>query len=205
MYFLWVIALLPGFLTGLSLIVAIGAQNAFVIRQGLLRSHVLLVVIVCSVSDALLIFLGTGGLGRIVKSSPEALTFIRWLGVAYLTWFGIRSLRSAFKVNQLLTSGNPEASWVRVLATVLALTYLNPHVYLDTVIFVGSIANQFQSNRWFFAVGAAIASVLWFSLIGFGAQVASRLMSKPVFWRIFDSFVALVMFSIAISLAFFKF
>ena len=199
------VALIPGFLTGLSLIVAIGAQNAFVIRQGLLRSHVLLVVAVCSLSDALLIILGTGGLGEIVKANEHLLTFIRWFGVAYLTWFGIRSLRSAFRENQLLASGAAETSWKKILATVLALTYLNPHVYLDTVIFVGSIANQFTTDRWYFAVGASCASLAWFTSIGFGAQAASKLMSKPIFWRIFDCFVALVMFSIAFTLAIFKF
>jgi L-lysine exporter family protein LysE/ArgO len=200
-----VIALIPGFLTGLSLIVAIGAQNAFVIRQGLLRSHVLLVVIVCSVSDALLIILGTGGLGKIVQSNPDLLTFIRWFGVAYLTWFGIKSLRSAFKENQLLATGQPEVSWKRILTTVLALTYLNPHVYLDTVIFVGSIANQFEGDKWFFALGASLASVVWFSTIGFGARAASHLMSKPIFWRILDISIALIMFSIALTLAIYKF
>jgi len=200
-----VIALIPGFLTGLSLIVAIGAQNAFVIRQGLLRSHVLLVVIVCSVSDALLIILGTGGLGKVVQSNPDLLTFIRWFGVVYLTWFGIKSLRSAFKENQLLATGQAEISWKRILTTVLALTYLNPHVYLDTVIFVGSIANQFEGDKWFFALGASIASVIWFSTIGFGARAASHFMSKPIFWRILDISIALIMFSIALTLAIYKF
>ena len=199
------IALIPGFLTGLSLIVAIGAQNAFVIRQGLLRSHVLLVVIFCSVSDALLIILGTGGLGKIVQSNPDLLTFIRWFGVAYLTWFGIKSLRSAFKENQLLATGQAEVSWKRILTTVLALTYLNPHVYLDTVIFVGSIANQFEGDKWFFALGASIASVGWFSTIGFGARAASHLMSKSIFWRILDISITFIMFSIALTLAIYKF
>lgn len=199
------IALIPGFLTGLSLIVAIGAQNAFVIRQGLLRSQVLLVVIVCSISDALLIILGTGGLGKIVQSNPDLLAFIRWFGVAYLTWFGIKSLRSALKENQLLATGQAEVSWKRILTTVLALTYLNPHVYLDTVIFVGSIANQFEGDKWFFALGASIASVVWFSTIGFGARAASHLMSKPIFWRILDISIALIMFSIALTLAIYKF
>lgn len=199
------IALIPGFLTGLSLIVAIGAQNAYVIRQGLLRSHVPLVVAVCSISDALLIYLGTGGLGKIVQSNPDLLAFIRWFGVCYLTWFGIKSLRSAFKENQLLAKGHAESSWKTILASVLALTYLNPHVYLDTVIFVGSIANQFDSDRWIFALGASMASVVWFSAIGFGARAASHLMSKPIFWKVLDLSISIVMFSIAITLALFKF
>lgn len=195
------IALIPGFLTGLSLIVAIGAQNAFVIRQGLLRSHIILVIAICSISDALLIALGTSGVGALIQRNQDLLTLIRWFGVAYLTWFGLKSLRSAFQQNQMLAKGATEISWKKVLGTVLALTYLNPHVYLDTVIFVGSIANQFASDRWYFALGAALASFLWFTSIGLGAQAASQLMSKPLFWRIFDSFVALVMFAIAISLS----
>jgi L-lysine exporter family protein LysE/ArgO len=199
------LALIPGFLTGLSLIVAIGAQNAFVIRQGLMRSHVILVVAICSLSDALLIVFGTGGLGQLIKSNESVLTIVRWFGVGYLTWFGIKSLRSAFKKNALLASEGEGSSWKRTLISVLALTYLNPHVYLDTVIFLGSIANQFGSDKWFFALGASIASFVWFSTIGFGAQAASRLMSKTIFWKIFDTFVALVMFSIALSLALFDF
>lgn len=199
------LALIPGFLTSLSLIVAIGAQNAFVIRQGLLRSHVVLVVAVCALSDALLILLGTGGLGAIVEAHQDLLTFIRWFGVTYLVWFGIKSLRSAMKDNQMLASGAAESSWKKILLTVLALTYFNPHVYLDTVIFLGSIANQFKEDKWFFAAGASCASILWFTVIGFGARAASNLMSKPLFWKIFDSFVAAVMFAIALSLALFDF
>jgi L-lysine exporter family protein LysE/ArgO len=199
------LALIPGFLTGLSLIIAIGAQNAFVIRQGLLRQHVLLIVSICAISDAALIFLGTGGLGTLIQSKPSLLEFIRWFGVIYLTWFGIRSLRSVFK-NQSLNAGEGSTiSKSKVVGTCLALTFLNPHVYLDTVILLGSIANQFEENRWFFAIGGAIASVVWFSAIGFGARAASRFMSKPIFWKILDSMIATVMFTIAITLAFYKF
>jgi L-lysine exporter family protein LysE/ArgO len=114
-------------------------------------------------------------------------------------------LRSAFKENQLLAKGQAESSWKTILASVLALTYLNPHVYLDTVIFVGSLANQFHSDKWIFALGASMASVVWFSTIGFGARAASHLMSKPIFWKILDLLVAIVMFSIALALALFKF
>ncbi|MEN9906672.1 MAG: hypothetical protein RL475_870, partial [Actinomycetota bacterium] len=131
-YFYGVIALMTGFFTGLSLIVAIGAQNAFVIKQGLLRSHVTLVVIVCAFSDALLIVIGTGGLGTIIQSRPDLLDVIRWFGVIYLTWFGIKSVRSAFRNDTLTASDQSEGSWKKVLLTVLAMTYLNPHVYLDT-------------------------------------------------------------------------
>ena len=204
-YFYGVIALITGFFTGMSLIVAIGAQNAFVIKQGLLRSHVTLVVFVCSLSDALLIILGTGGLGTIIQSRPDLLDVIRWFGVIYLTWFGFKSVRSALH-NETLTASNQSAeSWKKVLLTVLAMTYLNPHVYLDTVIFVGSLANQFESQRWYFALGACIASGIWFSAIGYGARSASHLMSKPLFWRVLDSAIAAIMLTLAITLAFYKF
>ena len=204
-YFYGVIALITGFFTGMSLIVAIGAQNAFVIKQGLLRSHVTLVVFVCSLSDALLIILGTGGLGTIIQSRPDLLDVIRWFGVIYLTWFGFKSVRSTLR-NETLTASNQSAeSWKKVLLTVLAMTYLNPHVYLDTVIFVGSLANQFESQRWYFALGACIASGIWFSAIGYGARSASHLMSKPLFWRVLDSAIAAIMFTLAITLAFYKF
>ena len=204
-YFYGVIALITGFFTGMSLIVAIGAQNAFVIRQGLMRSHVTLIVFVCALSDALLIILGTGGLGTVIQSRPDLLDVIRWFGVIYLTWFGIKSVLSAFR-NETLTASNQSAeSWKKVLLTVLAMTYLNPHVYLDTVIFVGSLANQFESQRWYFALGACIASGIWFSAIGYGARSASHLMSKPLFWRVLDSAIAAIMFTLAITLAFYKF
>ena len=204
-YFYGVIALITGFFTGMSLIVAIGAQNAFVIKQGLLRSHVTLVVFVCSLSDALLIILGTGGLGTIIQSRPDLLDVIRWFGVIYLTWFGFKSVSSALH-NETLTASNQSAeSWKKVLLTVLAMTYLNPHVYLDTVIFVGSLANQFESQRWYFALGACIASGIWFSAIGYGARSASHLMSKPLFWRVLDSAIAAIMLTLAITLAFYKF
>ena len=199
------IALLPGFLTGLSLIIAIGAQNAFVIKQGLLRQHVLLIVLICAISDAVLIFLGTGGLCALVQINQGLLEVIRWFGVAYLTWFGIKSVKSAFTKQSLQASESPTVSALKVATTVLALTWLNPHVYLDTVILLGSVANQFDADRWYFAIGASVASVLWFSAIGFGARAASKYMSRPIFWKILDSLIAIVMFSIAITLAFFNF
>lgn len=199
------LALVPGFLTGLSLIIAIGAQNAFVIRQGLLRQHVLLVVAICAISDAALIFLGTGGLGTLIQSKPSLIEFIRWFGVAYLTWFGIRSIRSVFKDQSLVTGEGSEMNRLKIVATSLSLTFLNPHVYLDTVILLGSLANQFHNDRWFFAIGSTLASFVWFTAIGFGARAASRFMSKPIFWKILDSLIAVVMFTIAMTLAFYDF
>jgi L-lysine exporter family protein LysE/ArgO len=198
-------ALITGFLTGLSLIVAIGAQNAFVLRQGLARSNVFLVVLICSVSDALLIALGVLGLGTAIESLPVLLEVVRWFGVGYLIWFGISSLRRAFKAESLSTSSNSAASIKQAVLTTLSLTFLNPHVYLDTVIFVGGLSHQFGDQAFVFAVGAMTASFVWFFSLGFGASRLSPLMSKPVFWKILDIFIALVMFTIAISLALFKF
>lgn len=204
-YFSGVVALVSGFFAGLSLIIAIGAQNAFVIKQGLRQSHVALVVAICSLSDATLILLGVGGLGGIVQSHPKTLEYIRWFGVLYLTWFGLKSVKGIFDNQSLELDGPNEKSAMRVLVAVLTFTFLNPHVYLDTVILLGSIANQFSDHRWFFAIGASCASFLWFSVIGFGARAASKYMSRPIFWKILDFVIALVMFSIAISLAVYKF
>ena len=198
------LAFLPGFFAGLGLIVAIGAQNAFVIRQGLKRQHVLAVVAICALADAALIALGIAGLGAIIQGVPWLLEGVRWFGVAYLTWFGIKSVRSAFKNQTMDTSGNEAGSLKKAVLAVLGFTFLNPHVYLDTVILLGSISNQFAEDRWIFGFGAMTASVVWFSTIGFGARAASRFMSKPIFWRVLDSLIAVVMFSIAFYLAFAK-
>ena len=199
------IALLPGLFTGLSLIIAIGAQNAFVIRQGLTRSHVLLIVLICAASDAFLIFLGTGGLGTLIQSKPDLLEFIRWFGVLYLTWFGAKSILSVLSTQSLeVEDGSPSSRRSAVLS-VLGFTFLNPHVYVDTVILLGSLANQFEDDRWYFAIGASLGSVLWFSAIGFGAKAASRFMSRPIFWKILDSIIAAVMFTVALFLALYDF
>jgi L-lysine exporter family protein LysE/ArgO len=176
-----------------------------VIRQGLARSHVLLVVAICAIADTVLIFLGTGGLGTLIQSQPSALEFIRWFGVAYLIWFGIKSIHSIYTADAMNIEGATTASRSAVIGSVLGFTLLNPHVYLDTVILLGSISNQFQDDRWYFALGASLGSILWFSTIGFGAQAASRFMTKPIFWKILDSMIAVVMFSVAIFLALYDF
>lgn len=199
------VAFIPGLLSGLSLIIAIGAQNAFVIRQGLTRQHVLLVVLICAISDAVLIALGAAGLGKAIESAPSTMEIIRWFGVVYLLWFAIKSFRSAFKSQTLELDLAVSSSRKKVITSVLAFTFLNPHVYLDTVIFLGSLANQFEADRWFFALGAATGSVLWFTSIGFGAKSASRFMSKPIFWKVLDLVIAFVMIVIAIYLALFNF
>ena len=191
------IALLSGLFAGLSLIIAIGAQNAFVIRQGLTRQHVFLVVAICSASDAFLISLGAGGLGALIQSHSGVLEFVRWFGVIYLTWFGIKSLRAALRTQALYATSEPSLSKNKVATTTLALTFLNPHVYLDTVILLGAIANQFKGKTWYFAAGAMIGSVIWFTSIGYGAKAASKYMSKPIFWKVLDLLIAVVMFWVA--------
>jgi L-lysine exporter family protein LysE/ArgO len=194
-------AILPGLLTGLSLIVAIGAQNAFVLRQGLLRKHVFVIVLICALSDALLIALGVLGLGSLISALPWLLEVIRWVGVAFLVWYGSSSLRKFVKQDSLKAAESSVGSLKQAVVTTLALTFLNPHVYLDTVIFIGGIANQFGDQKWWFVLGAITASFLWFFSLGFGASKASVLVSKPVFWKILDVFIAAVMFSLAITLA----
>jgi L-lysine exporter family protein LysE/ArgO len=193
--------ILPGFLTGLSLIVAIGAQNAFVLRQGLLRKHVLVIVLICAISDATLIALGVLGLGALISALPWLLEVIRWVGVAFLVWYGSTSLRRFMKNESLKAAESGSGNLKQTVLTTLALTFLNPHVYLDTVIFIGGIANQFGDQKWFFAIGAVTASFIWFFSLGFGASKASVLVSKPAFWKILDVFIAAVMYSLAITLA----
>jgi L-lysine exporter family protein LysE/ArgO len=194
-------AIIPGLLTGLSLIVAIGAQNAFVLRQGLLRKHVLLIVLICALSDALLITLGVLGLGGLIAALPWLLEVIRWVGVGFLVWYGSSSLRRFIKQDSLKAAESSVDSLKQAVVTTLALTFLNPHVYLDTVIFIGGIANQFGDQKWWFVLGAVTASFLWFFGLGFGASKAAVLVSKPLFWKILDVFIAAVMFSLAITLA----
>jgi L-lysine exporter family protein LysE/ArgO len=200
-----VIAFSSGVLSGFALIIAIGAQNAFVIRQGLLRQHVLTVVLFCAISDALLIAAGTAGLGKVIESAPEVLEIVRWFGVTYLIFFGLKSLRSAFRHNTLTLEQGNLVSRKRTILTVLGLTFLNPHVYLDTVIFLGSIANQFPADKWFFSAGAMTASFLWFFFIGFGSKMAARFMVKVIFWKVLDLAVAIIMFTLAIYLTFYNF
>ena len=186
---------LAGLLTGLSLIVAIGAQNAFVLRQGLTRTHVGVVVGICVAGDLLLITAGVAGVGVVVAAHPTALTVMRWAGAAYLIWFGLRSLWAARTPHALDARS---ASAKSVALTILALTFLNPHVYLDTVLMLGNVANQHgNQGRWWFALGAGIASTVWFTGLGFGAGRASRLVSSTLTWRVLDVVIGLTMIGIA--------
>ena len=194
-------AMLTGLFTGFCLIVAIGAQNAFVIRQGLAKKYVALVVAICALSDTVLILAGVGGLGAVIHALPWLLWVFKYLGSAYLFWFGIKSVMAAVKADYLdVQTGSVTTSMWKVAGTCLMFTWLNPHVYLDTVIFLGGVANQFSGERWWFAFGASAASWIWFVLLGYGARMASRWMRSSRFWRILDSIIAGLMFALAVAL-----
>ena len=194
-----------GFLTGLSLIVAIGAQNAFVLRQGVLRSQVPAVVAVCAISDVILILAGVGGIGVLVDRAGVLLEVVRWFGVAFLLWYAFGALRRARRAEALFTAGTAEAEpRGRVLARATALTWLNPHVYLDTVLLVGSIAAAHDGGsggRWWFAVGACVASIVWFAGLGFGAGFLAPWLTRPRVWRIVEWCIAATMILVAVKLA----
>lgn len=191
-----------GLLTGLSLIVAIGAQNAFVLRQGLARQYVGPVVAVCALSDAVLIVAGVSGIGAIVAHAGWVLEVVRWLGVAFLASYGLLSLLRARRADTLEAARNGVTSRKVAVGRALALTYLNPHVYLDTVLLVGSIANQHgDGGRWWFAGGAVAASMLWFTGLGYGAGAGQRLLATPRAWQVLDVVIGITMLAIALSLA----
>jgi L-lysine exporter family protein LysE/ArgO len=193
-----------GLATGLSLIVAIGAQNAYVLRQGVVRSHVLLVVTVCAVSDLILIAAGVGGVGSLGSSTDVVLTVLRWFGVAFLVGYAVMSLRRSLRPGALEVRHAEEEPARRVLGRALALTWLNPHVYLDTVVLLGSVAAAYDhagGGRWWFALGAMLGSVVWFSGLGYGARLLSPLLARRRSWQVLDVLVALTMLVIAAKLA----
>ncbi len=186
---------------GLSLIVAIGAQNAFVLRQGLRREHVLVVVAICAVSDSVLIVAGVGGLGLLIQQAGWALVVVRIVGAAFLAWYGIRSALRALTPSALTADGGgARMSLAAAITTMLALTWLNPHVYLDTVLLLGSIGGTYGVHRWLFEAGAVFASLLWFSALGFGSRALRPLFARPMAWRLLDAIIAVVMFALAVSL-----
>ncbi|MEV0015087.1 LysE/ArgO family amino acid transporter [Streptomyces tendae] len=190
-----------GFGTGLSLIVAIGAQNAFVLRQGVRRDAVLAVVGICALSDALLIALGVGGVGAVVVAWPGALTAVGWIGGAFLLCYGALAARRAFRPSGALRAdGDAAGSRRRAVLTCLALTWLNPHVYLDTVFLLGSVAADRGPLRWTFGLGAAVASLVWFAALGFGARHLGRFLARPAAWRVLDGLVAATMIVLGLSL-----
>ncbi|WP_338748024.1 LysE/ArgO family amino acid transporter [Janibacter alittae] len=190
---------LAGTLTGLALIVAIGAQNAFVMRQGLRREHLLPVVLVCIAADAALILLGTAGVGVVVTAHPDLVRVVTWLGAAYLVGYGLLALRRATRPQGLSIADAP-ASRGSVVLTTLALTFLNPHVYLDTVLMLGSIANGFGEQRWTFAGGAVVGSTLWFTGLALGARALAGPLGRPRTWRALDGIIGVTMLALAVRL-----
>lgn len=192
---------LTGFTMGLTLIVAIGAQNAFVLRQGLRGEHVLAVVATCALSEAILVSVGVAAFGQIAAVMPGLEPAMRYAGAAFLFWYGAKNLQSALGAASVLVaaSGNvtPLAS---TLVTCLALTWLNPHVYLDTVVLLGSISTQFPGAEASFGAGAVTASFVFFSTLGFGARWLRPLFANPRAWRILEGVIALTMWLIAIKL-----
>ena len=190
-----------GFVTGLSLIVAIGAQNAFVLRQGIRNEHVLPVVILCAVSDLVLIVAGVAGVGALVTAHPQLMTIARYGGAAFLLGYGLMAARRALQPAVMTPGDAGPARLPAVLLTCLTLTFLNPHVYLDTVVLLGTLASQQGDGRWRFGAGAALASLVWFFGLGFGARQLAGLFAKPVTWRILDGVIALTMIALSVSLA----
>ncbi len=209
-------SLLAGLGLGFSLIVAIGAQNLFVLRQGIRRDHVVIVATICAVSDAVLIALGVSGIGLVLHAVPWLIDVVRWAGAAFLLAYGLLAARRASRPSgQALEYAEAESPLPRtartaptttstralpVILTCLALTWLNPHVYLDTVFLLGSVASTHGDARWIFAAGAMLASILWFFGLAFGARHLGRWLSTPRAWRILDGAIAVVMIGIAISL-----
>jgi L-lysine exporter family protein LysE/ArgO len=192
------LAVLAGLGTGLSLIVAIGAQNAFVLRQGIRREHVPVVVAICALSDAALITLGISGIGTVVKAWPGAVTVVSWVGGAFLIGYGLLAARRALRPSHLDPGEDTGRSLRASVLTCLALTWLNPHVYLDTVLLLGSVANSYGSERWAFGVGAVTASVLWFAGLGFGGRLLGRLFARPGAWRVLDVVIACTMAALGV-------
>lgn len=233
---------LSGFVLGFGLIAAIGAQNAFILRQGVRGQHLLAVVLVCAASDLVLIFGGIAGVGAVLENAPWVITLVRWFGVAFLTTYGLLAAKRAWRPSgQGLTVEEPapaeaaadmasesfsapggggtatltvpvvdtqtrtarRSSLATAVLTALAFTWLNPHAYLDAVVVLGSVANTHgDPARWVFGAGAIIASFAWFTLIGFGARLLASKLASPKAWRILDASIAVIMLTLAASLAF---
>lgn len=194
------LAFFPGFALGFSLILAIGAQNAFVLRQGLRREHVFWICLTCAVSDAVLIIAGVAGFGALAKAVPWFEPVMRYGGAAFLIWYGAMNLRSAWRGGSALqTENGAEVSLTSALLTLLAFTWLNPHVYLDTVVLIGSISAQYD-NRVAFGAGAVTSSFVFFFCLGYGARLLAPFFARPRAWQVFDTLIGLIMWAIAAKL-----
>jgi len=196
------LAAVAGLGLGMSLIVAIGAQNAFVLRQGLRVEHVTAVVAVCLVSDVVLILAGVGGAGAVITRVPSLVQAVCFAGAAFLLGYGLMAARRVLRPAALLPgSAGARTGLAVTVTTCLALTWLNPHVYLDTVVLLGSLASTYDDRRWWFAAGAAVGSAVWFIGLGFGARLLRPVFARPTAWRVLDAVIAVVMISLAASLA----
>src|SRR5687767_8843752 len=196
------LAVASGFVLGLGLIVAIGAQNAFVLRQGLRLEHVAVVVAVCALSDLALILAGVVGAGTVLTRVPWLIPVVCFAGAAFLLGYGLLAARRVLRPGALLSEvGGVRVSLAATLGTCLALTWLNPHVYLDTVVLLGSTASTYGEHRWQFAAGAALGSIIWFAGLGYGARLLRPVFARPAAWRVLDGGIAVVMAALAVSLA----
>ncbi|MBE1427246.1 L-lysine exporter family protein LysE/ArgO [Desulfomicrobium macestii] len=192
---------LQGLGTGAGLIIAIGAQNAFVLNRGLTRNHHLTVALICALSDALLITLGLSGMGIVLAHSEALAVWATWLGVAFLFWYGLRSFRSAMRSGSLEAQERARMGLGATVVATLAVTFLNPHVYLDTVLLLGSIGGRYpEAQRFFFGAGAVTASLLWFLALGLGARLLLPFFRHPRSWAVLDVLVGLTMWGVAASL-----
>ncbi|WP_369601208.1 LysE/ArgO family amino acid transporter [Hahella sp. SMD15-11] len=192
---------LEGFLISGSLIVAIGAQNAWVLSQGLRRQHVGTIALTCALIDAMLICAGVAGLGVLINAHPEWLALASGGGALFLTLYGLRSAFQAMRPGAMATAGGEPLSRRQTVVTALAISLLNPHVYLDTVLLIGSIGGQYPpSGRLVFAAGAITASFIWFFSLAYGAGRLAPLFSRPAAWRILDALVAAIMWGLATAL-----
>jgi L-lysine exporter family protein LysE/ArgO len=192
--------LLVGFLASFTLIAAIGAQNAFVLRQGIRREHVLPVVALCTVSDMVLIAAGIAGFGALVSAHPDAISVAKFGGAAFLGVYGLLAAKRAWRPSTLSPSDAAPSRLGAALLTCAALTFLNPHVYLDTVVLLGALANEHREGRWLFGVGAVTASAVWFVGLGLGARRLAGLFATPLTWRILDGVIAVTMIALGASL-----
>jgi L-lysine exporter family protein LysE/ArgO len=194
-------AAISGFSLGLSLILAIGAQNAFVLKQGLKREHVFLVCLTCAASDAVLILLGVMGLGIIIEQAPWLMPVMRYGGAAFLLVYGARSFIAAWRSSDvLLQAVHVKGALLPTLLTCAALTWLNPHVYLDTVLLIGSISTQFPEQKGLFAAGAMLSSFVFFFSLGYAAAWLRPIFARPMSWRVLEVIVGITMWAIAYKL-----
>lgn len=194
-------AAIAGFLLGGTLIIAIGAQNAFILRQGLKREHVFVLCVICALADALLIVAGVAGLGTLIKQAPFLLKFITVGGAIFLFVYGAMAFRRAAFPSVLRASDGGPQTLRSAIATVLAFTFLNPHVYLDTVVLLGGLSARYDGvDRVAYGAGACLASFTWFFSLGYGSRLLSPLFARPSSWRVLDSIIGVIMWALALRL-----